>query len=113
MPNITYISEFKEACVHYISGFVVYKLEPKIKCFACAEALSSRDGASHSFIFMVDGGKLKKPSNSLSDICVEAENAFKGFSMPHKVTFLRDWVSRKLCHFPFYKTLVTGTISLS
>ena len=77
----------------------MYKFEPKIKCFACAEALSSRVGASHSFIFMVDGGKLKKPSKSLSDICVEAEKCFQrllnatqgdlpqGLGVPQAVSF--------------------------
>ena len=72
-----YISQFKEACVTYMSGFVVLKLEPKVKCMQCAKALSASDGSMHSFFLMADRGGLKKPSKSTSALCIEAEKCFE------------------------------------
>ena len=71
------LSEYKEACVHYISGFVVFSLEKNLHCMQCSEALSSSDNAAHEFIVMKDRGKLKRPSKTTSFLCLEAEKCFQ------------------------------------
>ena len=81
-PNFTRalhgFSEFKQAVISYIAGFVGKTLSNSILCYDCNEALGSQNGPSFStFITLKDRGPLFKPSKSLIKICEETEIRFQ------------------------------------
>ena len=76
-PNIEIISEYKDACIHYIGGYVARKLSHKLKCLTCVTALSSNTGPVHDFVALSNRGGLTTASASVVSICQEAEKCFQ------------------------------------
>ena len=82
IPNITRssyeFSEFKEAAIGYIAGFVGKSLGKRILCYLCHTALGSTEGPSiSSLVSLKDRGSLFKPSKSLVKVCEETEIRFQ------------------------------------
>ena len=82
IPNFTRasyeFSEFKEAVVGYIAGFVGKSLGKRILCYLCHTALGSTHGPSIStFVTLKDRGSLFKPSKSVVKVCEETEIRFQ------------------------------------
>ena len=59
------VSEFKEAAVSYISGYVAKMCEKKLHhCKGCSQALTEKDQEPSCFMSVKDrGGLKKKPQN--------------------------------------------------
>ena len=74
LPFDNFLSEFKDACVFWISGATVKALSEKIDCTECVQALSSSSliSQTHSLVLLKRRGKLKIPSESVR----EAEKCF-------------------------------------
>lgn len=53
LQDVCSLSEYKEAAISYITGFVVRKMKEKITCLPCSQALPT-DGAAHDFIHLKD-----------------------------------------------------------
>ena len=75
--NVVFLSEFKEACINYIAGFVVKSLTSVLTCQRCVEALSDKNKQAHVFIMVKDRGGLKRPSQSRVTLCMGAEKCFQ------------------------------------
>lgn len=75
LPYVESISEFKDAAIHYIAGFVVKKME-KILCMPCSLALSS-DSSMHAFIALKNRGGLQNPSTNIVEVCKASERCFQ------------------------------------
>ncbi|KAJ8246096.1 hypothetical protein GJAV_G00263610 [Gymnothorax javanicus] len=56
-PNVNAVSEFKDAAINYIAGFVVKKIKEKHNCMPCTEALTSETNV-HSFILLKTRGAI-------------------------------------------------------
>ncbi|KAG5264201.1 hypothetical protein AALO_G00273280 [Alosa alosa] len=72
LPDVDSLSEFKEAAINYIAGFIVKKMKAKITCLHCTNALTS-DGTAHPFIILKSRGGLQKPSTAMVSICSTTE----------------------------------------
>jgi len=68
-------SEFKEAAVSYIAGFVVKKLKVKMTCFHCCNGLTTIE--QPSFIKHKNRGGLTVPSKSVVKVCCATERRFQ------------------------------------
>ena len=69
------LSEYKEAAIAYITGFIVKKMKQRITCMPCSEALTSEDSV-HQFVTLKDRGGLQKPSPSITEVCQATERCF-------------------------------------
>ena len=67
IPNITMVSEYKEAVISYIAGFVAKKAVNKIGCPSCVATLT----ANHltAFVAWKSNRGLTIPSESLIRVC--------------------------------------------
>ncbi|ROK88144.1 hypothetical protein DPX16_0788 [Anabarilius grahami] len=72
LPDVCSLSEYKEAAISYITGFVVKKMKEKITCLPCSQALTT-EGAAHDFIHLKDRGGLQKPSPGMVPVCLTTE----------------------------------------
>ncbi|ROI81140.1 DNA transposase THAP9 [Anabarilius grahami] len=72
LPDVCSLSEYKEAAISYITGFVVKKMKEKITCLPCSQELTT-DGAAHDFIHLKDRGGLQKPSPGMLSVCLTTE----------------------------------------
>ncbi|KAJ4922468.1 hypothetical protein JOQ06_019563 [Pogonophryne albipinna] len=75
-PNVDAVSEYKEAAINYIAGFVVKKIKQKHNCMPCAEALTS-ETTVHPFVLLKTRGGLQKPSPGIIAVCMESERCFQ------------------------------------
>ena len=90
VPNAMELSEFKEAVISYVAGYVVKMVQKKIKCLQCLAALTtSKEKLSDLFVTWKTKGGLNLPSLGLQKICQETEkcilrmlNANEG-GLPH------------------------------
>ena len=75
---INCLSEFKQASISYIAGYVARSVEKKTLCMPCCQALGS---ATHkpesSFLQLKDRGGLFKPTESVITVCEESEKCFQ------------------------------------
>jgi len=77
-PSIVHLSEFKEAAISYIAGFVAQMGTKQLICAACCIALGSRKGyTSSNFIQLKDRGNLFKPTSSVIRVCKETEKCIQ------------------------------------
>ncbi|KAG1679043.1 Bifunctional arginine demethylase and lysyl-hydroxylase JMJD6 [Nymphon striatum] len=77
-PSITNLSEFKEAAITYIAGYVARKVKQITLCSRCCEALGSQKHATDSsFLKLKDRGGLFKPTQSVIEICKVTEQRFQ------------------------------------
>uniref|UniRef100_A0A1A8MMA3 THAP domain containing 9 n=1 Tax=Nothobranchius pienaari TaxID=704102 RepID=A0A1A8MMA3_9TELE len=53
LPDVNNLSEYKEAAISYITGFIVKKLKQKITCMPCSQALTS-DESVHPLLALKD-----------------------------------------------------------
>uniref|UniRef100_A0A1A8FIE8 THAP domain containing 9 n=1 Tax=Nothobranchius korthausae TaxID=1143690 RepID=A0A1A8FIE8_9TELE len=53
LPDVNNLSEYKEAAISYITGFIVRKLKQKITCMPCSQALTS-DESVHPLLALKD-----------------------------------------------------------
>ena len=73
-PNITKMSEYKEAAISYISGYVARMAEKQLICMHCCQALGSKfHAATSKFLAFKDRGGLFKPTQSVIKVCEETE----------------------------------------
>jgi len=77
IPNFETISEYKEAAVSYIAGFVVRMIKRRLQCMACENALTDKSGKVHKFVALKDRGGLHKASDSVVSVCLETEKSFQ------------------------------------
>ena len=70
------LSEFKDTCVAWISGATVKALSNKMDCEECLQALSDTNSEIHSLNKLKRTGILINPSESVVNICREAEKCF-------------------------------------
>jgi len=75
-PNVDAVSEYKEAAINYIAGFVVKKIKQKHNCMPCAEALTS-ETTVHPFVLLKTRGGLQRPSPGIIAVCMESERCFQ------------------------------------
>jgi len=72
------ITEFSEAIVEYVAGFVARRLTKALKCSACTTALTdARRG--FQLIDKKDRGGLVRPSRECLRICLKSEKIFRRF----------------------------------
>ena len=77
-PKIASLSEFKQASISYIAGYVAKMTKKQILCVSCCEALGSTSHKTESkFLKLKDRGGLFKPSRSLITVCEETEKSFE------------------------------------
>ena len=79
VPNFSELSEYKEAAISYIPGYVVKMVEKRISCHECVGALTvSKHSHSHiPFIVFKDNGGSINPSPGVHKICVETAKSFQ------------------------------------
>ena len=88
-PNIEHISEYKDACINYIGGYVSRALGQKLKCMTCVNALSYQNRQLHAFVALANQGGLTNASESVVAICSGVEKCFQrlknsnGGNLPH------------------------------
>ena len=74
VPNVVELSEYKEAAISYIAGYVVRMVEKKIHCVECIAALTTtKENIPNLFVTWKSNGGLKLPSPGLLKICQETE----------------------------------------
>ena len=66
-PNIQNLTDFKEAAISYVAGYVVKMVKQKISCADCIESLGSKNYSA--FLSKKSRGGLIKPSFSVERIC--------------------------------------------
>lgn len=72
------LSQYSSEIVIYIAGFVVFKLEKKIKCETClTELYGEKDRFLNSLIYQKSFGKLSYPSDDVIEICMKTEKLLK------------------------------------
>ena len=77
-PNISTLSQYKQAAISYIAGYVEKKVKESTCCTECGMALGSVSGeASSSFLVLKDHGNLFKPTSSVIKVCEETERCFQ------------------------------------
>ena len=77
-PNISPLSEYKQASISYIAGYVVKMVMKHICCFQCSQSLGSKKHRHESrFLQLKDRGGLVKPSRSVVTVCEETEKCFE------------------------------------
>ena len=77
-PNMTSLTEYKQAAISYITGYVAKMVIKKTLCSRCCEALGSRNhAATSSFMRLKDRGGLFKPTQSVFKICEKTEQRFQ------------------------------------
>ncbi|KAK7879527.1 hypothetical protein WMY93_033764 [Mugilogobius chulae] len=75
-PDVDAVSEYKEAAINSIAGFVVKKIKEKHLCLTCSDAITSNTPI-HPFILLKNRGGLQKPSEGIVAVCREAERCFQ------------------------------------
>uniref|UniRef100_A0A1A8QWL9 THAP domain containing 9 n=1 Tax=Nothobranchius rachovii TaxID=451742 RepID=A0A1A8QWL9_9TELE len=75
LPDVNNLSEYKEAAISYITGFIVKKLKQRITCMPCSRALTS-DESVHPLLAL-DSGGLQKPSQGITAVCHATERCFQ------------------------------------
>ena len=74
IPHLNPLSEFKEAAISYIAGYVVKMMRKKIKCLKCLEALvSDKIVSQNDFIKYKNKAGLVMPSFSIVSVCLCTE----------------------------------------
>jgi hypothetical protein len=74
VSNAMKLSEYKEAAISYIAGYVVKMVEKKIHCPQCLAALiTSKENIPDLFVTWKTNGGLRLPSLGLIKICEETE----------------------------------------
>ena len=77
-PNISTLSQYKQAAISYIAGYVGKKVKASTHCKECGMALGSEsEQASSSFLVLKDRGKLFKPTLSVIKVCEETKKCFQ------------------------------------
>ena len=77
-PNISTLSQYKQAAISYIAGYVRKKVKDSNCCRECGMSLGSVSGeASSSFLVLKDNGNLFKPTSSVIKVCEETERCFQ------------------------------------
>ena len=90
VSNAMELSEYKEAAISYIAGYVVRMVEKKIHCSQCIAALTTtKECIPDLFVTWKSNGGLRLPSDGLLKVCKETEkcvmrmlNVNKG-GLPH------------------------------
>ena len=90
VPNSIVLSDYKEAVISYVAGFVVKMVEKKIHCMKCLAALkTTKENIPDLFVAWKTNGGLKLPSLGLIKICEETEKCIMrmlnsiGGALPH------------------------------
>ena len=90
VSNAIELSEYKEAAISYIAGYVVRMVEKKIHCPQCIAALTtSKESVPDLFVTWKSNGGLKLPSDGLLKVCKETEKCVmrmlnvNGGGLPH------------------------------
>ncbi|KAI4811275.1 hypothetical protein KUCAC02_014188 [Chaenocephalus aceratus] len=78
LPDVNHLSEYKEAAISYIAGFIVKQIEQKVTCMPCSHALTSADSV-HPFVTLKNRGGLQKPSPGITSVCQVTERCFQRF----------------------------------
>jgi hypothetical protein len=86
------LTEYKEAVVVYIAGYVIKMVQKKVTCKTCLEALfCSREEAEQSFAFALLNrkrwGQLIDASCDVIALCNETEKIFSGLSQKSETFF--------------------------
>ena len=77
-PNISTLSQYKQAAISYIAGYVGKKVKDCTCCRECGMALGLVSGeASSSFLVLKDHGNLFKPTSSVIKVFEETERCFQ------------------------------------
>ena len=71
ISNIVMVTEYKEAVISYIAGFIAKKAVNKIACSSCVDALTTSNLTA--FVTWKSNGGLTIPSQSLICVCTETE----------------------------------------
>lgn len=122
VPNISHLSEYKEAAIGYIAGYVVKMARKKTHCASCQEALTENDEMHidrSSFFAKKNRGGLIHASESVVKICCETEKCFQQLQktnnlfhkhqpMPHVIsTAVIHNISRSLAANKIFSSLET------
>ncbi|KAF3847849.1 hypothetical protein F7725_020877 [Dissostichus mawsoni] len=67
LPDVHHLSEYKEAAISYIAGFIVKKIEQKVTYMPCSYALTSADSV-HPFVTLKNRGGLQKPPPGITSV---------------------------------------------
>ncbi|KAA8578776.1 hypothetical protein FQN60_016066 [Etheostoma spectabile] len=74
-PDVDSLSEYKEAVISYITGFIVKKMKQKVTSMPCSLALTS--DSAHPFLELKNRGGIQKPSAGIIAICQATEKCFQ------------------------------------
>ena len=90
VSNALELSEYKEAAISYIAGYVVRMVEKKIHCPQCIAALTTnKESIPDLFVTWKTNGGLRLPSDGLLKVCKETEKCImrmlnaNGGGLPH------------------------------
>ena len=88
IPQLQALSDIGENVVAYISGYIAFKLIPRLQCTTCKEALISEQYEAR-LLSLVDRGGLYLPSRGLCRKCRICEQTYKSFShiALHRLSF--------------------------
>ena len=74
VSQITEISEVKAQIIPYIAGYVAHMAMKKVSCMECCQSLGFISHTAESeFLEFKDMGGLFKPTQSVTQVCKEAE----------------------------------------
>ena len=77
-PQMTPLSEYKNASISYIAGYVAKMAENRLLCIDCCKSLGSRKHSHESaFLKFKDRGGLFKPTKSVIKVCEESEKSIQ------------------------------------
>jgi DNA transposase THAP9 len=86
LPNEITLSEYKQAVIAYIAGYVIRMARKKLSCLVCIEALTTEESyidettgeidIGTEFVLKKDRGGLVKASPSVVEVCKETEKCF-------------------------------------
>ena len=112
ISNIVMVSEYKEAVISYIAGFVAKKAVKKIACSSCVDALTTNNLSA--FVRWKSNGGLAIPSESLVLVCTETEKCIMrminatGGSLPNCLIKFADANVFKSLESHMYDTTATN-----
>lgn len=87
--NRSKFSNFSLECIIYIAGFLVHKVNNKVKCNICISTLlGSKENLCNSFVNFKDIGGLIYPSDDVISICIETDKYIKQFYKHSKMNKL-------------------------
>jgi len=101
LENIYYATEFSINVIVYVAGFIVRKIQKKIRCIECLKILltAPNETTYHALIKIKSRGYLIHPSADVVFICRSAEKAIKSrFDNSNITKHLQREIENEIIH---------------